>query len=34
MGSATMMTGSEIAALYEAMVGITDQMLAAAAASD
>jgi len=34
MGSATMMTGSEIASLYEAMVGITDQMLAAAAASD
>jgi flagellar protein FliT len=34
MGSATMMTNSEIASLYEAMVGITDQMLAAASASD
>jgi flagellar protein FliT len=34
MGSATMMTNSEIASLYEAMVGITDQMLAAATASD
>ena len=34
MGSATMMTGSEIASLYEAMVGITDQMLAAATAGD
>jgi len=34
MGGATMMTGSEIATLYEAMVGITDQMLAAASAAD
>jgi len=34
MGGATMMTGSEIATLYEAMVGITDQMLAAATAAD
>jgi len=34
MGSATMMTNTEIASLYEAMVGITDQMLAAATASD
>ena len=29
-----MMTNTEIAALYEAMVGITDQMLAAATAAD
>jgi flagellar protein FliT len=29
-----MMTNAEIASLYEAMVGITDQMLAAATASD
>jgi flagellar protein FliT len=29
-----MMTNAEIASLYEAMVGITDQMLAAATAND
>jgi flagellar protein FliT len=29
-----MMTGQDIVSVYEAMVGITDQMLAAAAASD
>jgi flagellar protein FliT len=34
MGSAIMMNGQEIAALYEAMAGITDRMLAAATASD
>jgi flagellar protein FliT len=34
MGSAIMMNGEEVVALYEAMVGISDQMLAAAAASD
>jgi flagellar protein FliT len=34
MGSAMMMTNTEIAALYEAMVGISDQMLAAATAAD
>jgi flagellar protein FliT len=34
MENATMMTGPEIVSLYEAMVGICDQMLAAAAESD
>ncbi len=29
-----MMTGQEVVSVYEAMVGITDQMLAAATASD
>lgn len=33
MGSA-MMTGSEVVSVYEAMVGITDRMLAAANAGD
>jgi flagellar protein FliT len=34
MASADMMTGSDIAALYEAMAGISDQMLDAASGSD
>ena len=34
MGSAIMISGQEVVSVYEAMVGITDQMLAAANASD
>jgi flagellar protein FliT len=34
MGSAVMMTGPEVVSVYEAMVGISDRMLAAASASD